>query len=69
MKNLQKKQLDSWRQNKLKNFQNEGTTASGKEVIVEIVGIFNGKLSEQSTGLTSDLTENRIYMDYKRGKH
>ena len=50
---------------KLKNFQNEGTTASGKEVIVEIVGIFNGKLSEQSTGLTSDLTENRIYMDYK----
>jgi len=49
---------------KLKNFQNEGTTASGKEVIVEIVGIFNGKLSEQSTGLTSDLTENRIYMDY-----
>lgn len=50
---------------KLKNFQNEGTTASGKEVTVEIVGIFNGKLSEQSTGLTSDLTENRIYMDYK----
>lgn len=50
---------------KLKNFQNEGTTATGKEVTVEIVGIFNGKLSEQSTGLTSDLTENRIYMDYK----
>lgn len=50
---------------KLKNFQNEDTTASGKEVTVEIVGIFNGKLSEQSTGLTSDLTENRIYMDYK----
>ena len=49
----------------MKNFQNEGTTASGKEVTVEIVGIFNGKLSEQSTGLTSDLTENRIYMDYK----
>ena len=50
---------------KLKNFQNEGTTTSGKEETVEIVGIFNGKLSEQSTGLTSDLTENRIYMDYK----
>ena len=50
---------------KLKNFQNGDTTANSKEVTVEIVGIFNGKLSEQSTGLTSDLTENRIYMDYK----
>ena len=50
---------------KLKNFQNGDATASSKEVTVEIVGIFNGKLSEQSTGLTSDLTENRIYMDYK----
>ena len=50
---------------KLKNFQNEDATANSKEVTVEIVGIFNGKLSEQSTGLTSDLTENRIYMDYK----
>ena len=50
---------------KLKNFQNGDATASSKEVTVEIVGILNGKLSEQSTGLTSDLTENRIYMDYK----
>ena len=50
---------------KLKNFQNGDATANSKEVTVEIVGIFNGKLSEQSTGLTSDLTENRIYMDYK----
>ena len=50
---------------KLKNFQNGDATVSSKEVTVEIVGIFNGKLSEQSTGLTSDLTENRIYMDYK----
>ena len=50
---------------KLKNFQNGEATANSKEVRVEIVGIFNGKLSEQSTGLTSDLTENRIYMDYK----
>ena len=50
---------------KLKNFQNGNATANSKEVTVEIVGIFNGKLSEQSTGLTSDLTENRIYMDYK----
>ena len=50
---------------KLKNFQNGDLTANSKEVTVEIVGIFNGKLSEQSTGLTSDLTENRIYMDYK----
>ena len=50
---------------KLKNFQNGDPTANSKEVTVEIVGIFNGKLSEQSTGLTSDLTENRIYMDYK----
>ena len=50
---------------KLKNFQNGEATANSKEVTVEIVGIFNGKLSEQSTGLTSDLTENRIYMDYK----
>ena len=50
---------------KLKNFQNEDATANSKEVTMEIVGIFNGKLSEQSTGLTSDLTENRIYMDYK----
>ena len=50
---------------KLKNFQNGDATASSKEVTVEIVGIFNGKLSEQSTGLTSDLTENRIYVDYK----
>lgn len=50
---------------KLKNFQNGDSTANSKEVTVEIVGIFNGKLSEQSTGLTSDLTENRIYMDYK----
>ena len=50
---------------KLKNFQNGDATASSKEVTVEIVGIFNGKLSEQSTGLTSDLTENRIYMDYQ----
>ena len=50
---------------KLKNFQNGDTSTSNKEVTVEIVGIFNGKLSEQSTGLTSDLTENRIYMDYK----
>lgn len=50
---------------KLKSFQNGDPTANSKEVTVEIVGIFNGKLSEQSTGLTSDLTENRIYMDYK----
>lgn len=50
---------------KLKNFQNGDTSVNSKEVTVEIVGIFNGKLSEQSTGLTSDLTENRIYMDYK----
>lgn len=50
---------------KLKNFQNGDSTANSKEVTVEIVGIFNGKLSEQSTGLTSDLTENQIYMDYK----
>ena len=50
---------------KLKNFQNGDATASSKEVTVEIVGIFNGKLSEQSAGLTSDLTENRIYVDYK----
>ena len=50
---------------KLKNFQNGDATANSKEVTVEIVGIFNGKLSEQSTGLTSDLTENRIYIDYK----
>ena len=50
---------------KLKNFPNGDATANSKEVTVEIVGIFNGKLSEQSTGLTSDLTENRIYMDYK----
>lgn len=49
----------------LKNFQNGDATANSKEVTVEIVGIFNGKLSEQSTGLTSDLTENRIYIDYK----
>ena len=50
---------------KLKNFQNGDATANSKEVTLEIVGIFNGKLSEQSTGVTSDLTENRIYMDYK----
>jgi len=51
---------------KMKLFKNgEEGGGSYNEITVEVVGIFNGKLSEQSTGLTSDLTENRMYMDYK----
>ena len=51
---------------KMKLFKNgEEGGGSYDESTVEVVGIFNGKLSEQSTGLTSDLTENRMYMDYK----
>ena len=51
---------------KMKRFKNgEEGGGSYDEITVEVVGIFNGKLSEQSTGLTSDLTENRMYMDYK----
>lgn len=51
---------------KMKLFKNgEEDGGSYDEITVEVVGIFNGKLSEQSTGLTSDLTENRMYMDYK----
>ena len=51
---------------KMKLFKNgEEGGGSYDEITVEVVGIFNGKLSEQSTGLTSDLTENRMYMDYK----
>ena len=51
---------------KMKLFKNgEEGEGSYDEITVEVVGIFNGKLSEQSTGLTSDLTENRMYMDYK----
>ena len=51
---------------KMKQFKNgEEGGGSYDEITVEVVGIFNGKLSEQSTGLTSDLTENRMYMDYK----
>ena len=51
---------------KMKLFKNgEEGGGSYDEITVEVVGIFNGKLSEKSTGLTSDLTENRMYMDYK----
>ena len=51
---------------KMKLFKNgEEGGGSYDEITVEVVGIFNGKLSEQSTGLTSDLTENRMYIDYK----
>ena len=40
----------------------EAKDGEGKEF--EIVGIYSGKRSETFTGLSSDLTENRLYTDY-----
>ena len=39
-------------------------TEGGEAKEFEIVGIYSGKRSETFTGLSSDLTENRLYTDY-----
>ena len=39
------------------------------EVEFEIAGIFSGKKEEKQTGLSSDATENTVYMDYESSQH
>ena len=41
-----------------------GEAKDGEAKEFEIVGIYSGKRSETFTGLSSDLTENRLYTDY-----
>lgn len=41
-----------------------GEAKDGETKEFEIVGIYSGKRSETFTGLSSDLTENRLYTDY-----
>lgn len=47
------------------NGPSQGNVVSGKDVELEIVGIFSGRKSETNRGLTSDATENTIFTDYK----
>jgi len=62
---------DKSRENKLKvgdsltlsSFQMGETPA--KEQTFEIVGIFSGKKQEKFTGMTSDLSENQVYLPYE----
>ena len=39
------------------------------EVEFEIAGIFSGKKEEKQTGLSSDATENTVYMDYESSQY
>lgn len=47
------------------NGPSQGNVVSGKDVELEIVGIFSGRKSETNRGLTSDATENTVFTDYK----
>mgnify|MGYP003082418322 CR=1 FL=1 len=47
----------------LSSFQMGETPA--KEQTFEIVGIFSGKKQEKFTGMTSDLSENQVYLPYE----
>ena len=47
----------------LSSFQMGETPA--KEQIFKIVGIFSGKKQEKFTGMTSDLSENQVYLSYE----
>ena len=47
----------------LSSFQMGETPA--KEQIFKIVGIFSGKKQEKFTGMTSDLSENQVYLPYE----
>ena len=47
------------------NGPSQGNIVSGKDVELEIVGIFSGRKSETNRGLTSDATENTVFTDYK----
>ena len=50
---------------KLTFLKSDGSAASGGGTeILEIVGIFSGKMQEQHTGMTSDLSENTMFTDY-----
>ena len=48
----------------LSSFQMGETPA--KEQTFKIVGIFSGKKQEKFTGMTSDLSENQVYLPYER---
>lgn len=47
------------------NGPSQSNVVSGKDVELEIVGIFSGRKSETNRGLTSDATENTVFTDYK----
>ena len=42
-----------------------GDAKNGNEIEVEVAGIFSGKKEEKQTGLSSDATENTLYLDYE----
>ena len=49
----------------LKFLKSDGNAASGGYTeILEIVGIFSGKMQEKHTGMPSDLSENTMFTDY-----
>ena len=43
----------------------DGDAKNGNEIEVEVAGIFSGKKEEKQTGLSSDATENTLYLDYE----
>lgn len=47
------------------NGYSQGNIVTGKEIELEIVGIFSGKKNEMNRGLSSDATENTLFTDYK----
>lgn len=51
------------------NGPSQGNVVSGKDVELEIVGIFSGRKSETNRGLTSDATENTVFTDYKSSQN
>ena len=51
------------------NGPSQGNLTSGKDVELEIVGIFSGRKSETNRGLTSDATENIVFTDYKSSQN
>ena len=48
------------------NGPSQGNVVSGKDVELEIVGIFSGRKSETNRGLTSDATENTVFTDFRK---
>lgn len=51
------------------NGPSQGNVVSGKDVELEIVGIFSGRKRETNRGLTSDATENTVFTDYKSSQN